>query len=936
MVEYVLIITLIALSLVAVLTVTGPAIGNVFSNTVVNILDAPEARHTLSGTQFWRTVTAVWTMTPQQHGYSTGTKAPDTLVPTDKPTDTPENTVPSPTNTATATPGPSQTPTDTMFEIPFEDNIEDTNARDHFEVGGNNCSWAVTSEHFHSAANAWSDSPVISYQHGTDCVIMLRGAFDLTAASAPVHLTFWDRWHLKAYDRAQVEVQEYGSSGWTNVTTEDNGSLHYNNSNLAFIYETVDLSNWVGRKIRIRFRLDATSNQSTGDGWYIDDIRVFEANLKEHAFPFHDDVDSGGSCPQNDCWLPSGTWAISGEAVHGGNFAWSDSPGANYMDGSNTSLTLDGLIEIPSSAQNPTLRFWDRWHLRALDHAYVEISTEAAPTWVVKLDHFNDANLSWARESIDLSEYKGKKIRIRFRLDAMVNRTVGNGWWIDDIEISDTNLPVINSLPWIDKMESSGVWWIPEGTWALSSEAYNSSDTAWSDSPGANYINGSNSVLTLNAIVDLNAAGISNPELIFWDRYDLNNDDYAHVEISTDNGSSWTSVRSHHNETNLSWARTRVDLSAYANTQIRIRFRLDARAHAPVGDGWWIDDVELRAHNEQTITAPWCEDFEPGTTSWCNDTRNTNTWWLADGTWTLGNEAPPAASSCHSGNNCWSDSPGANYVHGSNASLTLNASIDIPSSMSKPILYYWQAYDLRGGDKGYVEVSTDEGATWKQADAAHSTDVMQNANVAWTRNQVSLRAYIGQKIMLRFRLDARENSRINDGWWIDDISIIDYNPRIYTLPFLDEAEPGYWPNWIAEGSWNVSNENPCNMPDCTPSNYSYTDSPDGDYIHNTNTSIILDGEIRLTGSTHPLMTFWRMRKLEARRDYMVVEITRDGGFTWRSCYNYSNSDNRWGSYYCDLSRYVSSGTIGLRFRLQALSSPTVRDGIWVDRIEIAD
>jgi Flp pilus assembly pilin Flp len=65
MVEYVLILALVIISLAAILSITGPAVGNVFSNTVANLLDltvTPEDPMTEG--DFWQLVTAVASYTP--------------------------------------------------------------------------------------------------------------------------------------------------------------------------------------------------------------------------------------------------------------------------------------------------------------------------------------------------------------------------------------------------------------------------------------------------------------------------------------------------------------------------------------------------------------------------------------------------------------------------------------------------------------------------------------------------------------------------------------------------------------------------------------------------------------------------------------------------------------------------------------------------------
>jgi len=64
--EYVLILALVAIALIAVLTITGPAVGNVFSNAVYNLLGGTIVpRETLPADDFWTQVAAVASYTPE-------------------------------------------------------------------------------------------------------------------------------------------------------------------------------------------------------------------------------------------------------------------------------------------------------------------------------------------------------------------------------------------------------------------------------------------------------------------------------------------------------------------------------------------------------------------------------------------------------------------------------------------------------------------------------------------------------------------------------------------------------------------------------------------------------------------------------------------------------------------------------------------------------
>ena len=74
MVEYVLIAVLVMLGLVTILTVTAPAIGNVFSNTVYNLLGQQFTPYsTLAPAEKANLATAVGSYTPNPVIYSTNT-----------------------------------------------------------------------------------------------------------------------------------------------------------------------------------------------------------------------------------------------------------------------------------------------------------------------------------------------------------------------------------------------------------------------------------------------------------------------------------------------------------------------------------------------------------------------------------------------------------------------------------------------------------------------------------------------------------------------------------------------------------------------------------------------------------------------------------------------------------------------------------------------
>jgi hypothetical protein len=133
--------------------------------------------------------------------------------------------------------------------------------------------------------------------------------------------------------------------------------------------------------------------------------------------------------------------------------------------------------------------------------------------------------------------------------------------------------------------------------------------------------------------------------------------------------------------------------------------------------------------------------------------------WTADAPWA------PITSTFHSADHCWTDSPGGNYSSNTDASLTMAGSLDL-TAISDPGLVFWHQYDIEYGfDRGYVEISSNDGISWTQELAVTGT------MTEWVRSVVDLSPYASETaVKVRFRLDT-DSSVSKDGWYIDDVSI---------------------------------------------------------------------------------------------------------------------------------------------------------------------
>jgi hypothetical protein len=166
-----------------------------------------------------------------------------------------------------------------------------------------------------------------------------------------------------------------------------------------------------------------------------------------------------------------------------------------------------------------------------------------------------------------------------------------------------------------DSGDGSLAAWIASGGWGL--EAVDG-DSAFADSPGADYAVGADSRLTLVGFLDL--SGAASAVLRFRARWDIEvGFDFATVEVSADSGATWTPrpggwTRPGHGTSGgytggtqtlglpgydgdrRLWVDEEIDLSDYAgNAALSLRFRLRSDAGVEMA-GWLIDDVSVLAY----------------------------------------------------------------------------------------------------------------------------------------------------------------------------------------------------------------------------------------------------------------------------------------------------------------------------------------------------
>lgn len=156
---------------------------------------------------------------------------------------------------------------------------------------------------------------------------------------------------------------------------------------------------------------------------------VVDFALQPYQTVFADDVEAG-----NLGWTAQGSWAITDEASASPSHSWTDSPGGdygNYWDNSLTSPPLDLL-----NVAGVRLEFRHIFDLESgYDYAFVEYSTDGGSSWTQVQSYNGVQTSSWQTVELDVSALDHvPDARIRFRLDTDVSVT-RDGWHIDDIVV---------------------------------------------------------------------------------------------------------------------------------------------------------------------------------------------------------------------------------------------------------------------------------------------------------------------------------------------------------------------------------------------------------------------------------------------------------------------------------------------------------------------
>ncbi len=651
-------------------------------------------------------------------------------------------------------------------------------------------------------------------------------------------------------------------------------------------------------------------------------------------------------------WDVTGSWGLDAN-----DNSLSSSPVGGY--GNNLNITAQTAVNL-SGAVRPVLRFRDQHRLAVNDYGYVELSAPGRTTH--RLHGVFGARTNWQEQVIDLSHYKGSaNVQITFRLTTD-GSGVDEGWKIDDVVVTDEGSPLL-PLPFVEDFADMSRW-VETSRWAAVDG--NARDTLERITPETY------SMLNLNA--DFNLSAITNPVMTAWVKGFLGHYSRIALHVSANGGSDWTEVWARSTEGgNFSndWQRIQVPLSAYKSSNFRVRWQFNSYygyfadadvyidkltiAEAPSGVGvlppvpalksaqitwspsslgdafqayrvWRSPDTNPNNGNDIVVGVVTNE----ATTSFVDTGLSigaTYYYWVfacdTNDIWTLSTNfvavttVPVILPFSDSFNDLsqwdvtgsWgidtnegvlADSPVGNY--GNSQDTFAQTAVNLTGTVW-PMLRFQDSYRLVAGDYGFVEVSPN-GSSYTRVYG------ISGAQTNWMDQEIDLSQWKDQaNLRIRFRL-ITDGSGVDDGWMIDDVTVIDRGPQMLPVPFYDGFEGGLT-NWL-ESLWLLSTNAPFAGSNLVVNGVTHM-RPEAQG------RLPLAGSMDLSLTTNPKVTF-RVRGNLGAYAALRFQVSSNGGLTWSDLWSVSHetgwNTNQWQSLIFSL---VNHRTANVRFRFLVFS-----------------
>jgi len=158
-----------------------------------------------------------------------------------------------------------------------------------------------------------------------------------------------------------------------------------------------------------------------------------------------------------------------------------------------------------------------------------------------------------------------------------------------------------------ENFETGGSSWSISGSWSIGkptsgpNSGHNSNNCAGTNLSGEYSDYADDWLISPSVYLPVLTYPSSQLKLSFWEWFEIESDyDYGNVEISTDDGFTWTEIDSRTGGSN--WKQTEVDLSSFAGQTIKIAFHFTSD-YSYTYAGWYIDDICIQLEQPEPLGA---------------------------------------------------------------------------------------------------------------------------------------------------------------------------------------------------------------------------------------------------------------------------------------------------------------------------------------------
>ncbi|HID25415.1 MAG TPA: hypothetical protein EYP23_03000 [Thermoplasmata archaeon] len=695
----------------------------------------------------------------------------------------------------------------TIYETDFEDPLNVSNEWITYSLDSEPDTWALSENRSHSSTHSF---------HCTNHTKYLGNAYDVLEMKQPVNLSdvnnvtfsFW-HWcqgdsydldeHLQIVDYGDVEISIDGGMTWLSLSDLGISELCYDNEWVKTSIMIESTSTYPGNvsgedllsehtKFRFIWRSDP---QFQYEGWYIDDVKIVvgEKPKYELVFQTHAQTDR---IPR--ICIPFGStitytfprqWEVKNEGNYLVNVSTQEESPYNGVSYKWKIVTIGDIHDLAVIALDApdTIERGDDLPVEAIVKnlgTYNETNVQVKATiknqggdtvWtetvqIPRLNVSEEKTLYFTWEDTTYCDYYLEVRVIHLEDEVPENNAMGK-WVIVTHTLFEDNLEECGECRWTHFDLTGG-----KGHWHICTSGYD--NYLWCGvQETTKYGNNWNDVAMIKDPLDLSP--YSEVMFSFKTHFEIAENDYGYVEVSSDGGKHWSLLGRYNGSS--SWITEVYDISAYRSSETTLRFRFFSDENL-TWRGWIIDDVVITGDGVIVFS----DDFEHGTEQWIIERMRAGDWWhLTD-------------RKKYSGTHSWwcGDELTGTYPANLNNVLLLNETIDLTKAFEADILFMtW--YNISTMDMGYLEISDNGGATWDIIDtfAGRSTT---DTDPEWIKKSYELNTWVGHEVQIRFRFMSDESLE-SKGWYIDDVKIvgkIDNEPPVTTCTLSGTMGENNW------------------------------------------------------------------------------------------------------------------------------------------------